>query len=102
MNDKPILTQTELGDYVTRILMALRQDVETELADDGERLAPSDAFYAVLHELTVRFDLDPAQQMLVLSAPAYEFYVRPVPMTLLEPALTLLCDEGSATRVVAI
>jgi hypothetical protein len=102
MNNKPILTRTELAEYITRTLMAFRQDVETDMADDDEQLDPSDPFYAVLHELAVRFELAPVQQMQVLSKAAYEFYIGPACKALLEPALDLLGLGGEATLVVAV
>ena len=103
MNNKPILTRAELAEYITSTLMALRQDVEADMAGDDEQLAPSDPFYAVLHEVAVRSELAPVQQMQVLSRAAYEFHTGPACKALLEPALKLLGrNGGEATHVVAI
>jgi hypothetical protein len=104
MKDKSILTRIELTEYITSTLMALRQDVEADMADDDAQLAPSDPLYAILHELAVRFELAPAQQMQVLGRAVYEFHTGPACQALLEPALNLLGRNGSgdATPVVAI
>ncbi len=48
--------------------MALRQDVETDMANDDEQLVPSDPFYVVLHELAVRFELAPVIEDFFLRA----------------------------------
>jgi hypothetical protein len=75
----PILTESEVKQYVTRTLMAFRQDLEREMAASGSTLEIGTEFelYAVLYDLAQRFELDPVQQALVCTAPVCLLYDPP-------------------------
>jgi hypothetical protein len=72
-----ILTRDEVKEYVTLTLLALRQDVSRELAACGEPLESTDDLYALLYELTERFELDAGQQALVCGLPVCRLYDPP-------------------------
>jgi hypothetical protein len=75
--DKPILTQAEVKQYVAQTLLAFRQDVNHEMGDDGEPLEITSDLYAILYELTERFELAPFQQALVCGRQVCRFYDPP-------------------------
>ncbi len=64
---RPILTQDEVKEYVTWILLAFRRDLSREMEACGESLEITGDFSAMLYELTGRFELEPGQRSLVCS-----------------------------------
>jgi hypothetical protein len=74
---QPILTRDEGKEYVTLTLLAFRQDVSREMEACGEPLETTDDLYAVLYELTERFELDVGQQALVCGLPVCRLYDPP-------------------------
>jgi hypothetical protein len=75
--NQPILTQDEGKEHVTLTLLAFRQDVSREMEACGEPLEITSDLYAVLYELTERFELNPGQQALVCGLPVCRLYDPP-------------------------
>ncbi len=63
-----VCTQAEMKQYVTQNLTALRQDLEREMDAGDEELETIHEFYTMLCDLTLRLELDPAQQAVVCDA----------------------------------
>jgi hypothetical protein len=77
MTDTPILTQSEVKQYIAQTMLALRQDVSREMEADGEPLEITSDFYGVLYELSERFELEPGQQALACGPQVCRLYDPP-------------------------
>ncbi len=94
MSQKPILTQDEVKQYVTKIMMAFRQDIEREMAASGAAMEAGHEFYSVLHDLALRFELDPGQQAVICGVQA-QAWLNP-PDT---PLILAVSDNGSGPQI---
>jgi hypothetical protein len=104
MSDKAILTQREVKQYIARTMLAFRQDVSREMGACGEPLEITSDFYALLYELSKRFELDPVQQALVCGREVCRLYdppQSPLVAVVVEPGTSvadLLAVEPQRTR----